>query len=38
VLAEALREAGDDPADPELLLALAEAPAAAHDPRYLQGR
>ena len=33
VLAEALREAGDDPADPELLLALTEALAAAHDPR-----
>ena len=38
VLAEALREAGDDPADPELLLTLAEALAAAHDPRYGRGR
>jgi hypothetical protein len=38
VLAEALREAGDDPADPELLLALTEALAAAHDPWDGRGR
>ena len=34
LLGEARREAGDDPVDPELLLALTEALAAAFDPGY----
>jgi hypothetical protein len=34
VLAEARQEAGDDPVDPELLLALTEALAATFDPGY----
>jgi hypothetical protein len=34
VLAEARQEAGDDPVDPRLLLALTEALAAIFDPGY----
>jgi AcrR family transcriptional regulator len=34
VLAEARQEAGDDPVDPRLLLALTEALAATFDPGY----
>jgi hypothetical protein len=34
VLGEARREAGDDPVDPKLLLALTEALAATFDPGY----
>jgi hypothetical protein len=33
-LAEARQEAGDDPVDPKLLLALTEALAATFDPGY----
>jgi hypothetical protein len=38
VLADAQSDAGDDPVDPEVLLALTEALAAAFDPHYGTGR
>jgi hypothetical protein len=38
VLREAYGEAGEDLVDPELVVALAEALAAAHDPFYGSGR
>jgi hypothetical protein len=38
VLREAYDEAGEDPVDTELVVALTEALAAAHDPFYGSGR